>query len=152
MYLAISNIISLWKRVGTVILNKLEFPVPKNVLCQVCLKLAEWFWRRRFLNLVNDFPLCCYYLPLENIEWPFIWTILNPHHSRMFCAKFGLNFPPRFSRRGFLNFVNVFSLFRYHLPLKKGLDLHWNQFVSSSKGCFVSKFGWNWSSGSGEDF
>ena len=29
-------------------LNKLEFPLPKNALCQVWLKLAEWFWRRRW--------------------------------------------------------------------------------------------------------
>ena len=28
-------------------LNKLEFPLPKNALCQVWLKLAKWFWRRR---------------------------------------------------------------------------------------------------------
>ena len=29
-------------------LNKLEFPSPKNDLYQVWLKLACWFWRRRF--------------------------------------------------------------------------------------------------------
>jgi hypothetical protein len=27
-------------------LNKLESPPPKNDLCQVWLKLAQWFWRR----------------------------------------------------------------------------------------------------------
>ena len=27
-------------------LNKLEFPPPKDALCQVWLKLAQWFWRR----------------------------------------------------------------------------------------------------------
>jgi hypothetical protein len=27
-------------------LNNLEFPPPKDDLCQVCLKLAKWFWRR----------------------------------------------------------------------------------------------------------
>jgi hypothetical protein len=27
-------------------LNKLEFPSPKNDMCQVLLKLAQWFWRR----------------------------------------------------------------------------------------------------------
>jgi hypothetical protein len=27
-------------------LNKLEFPPPKDDLCQVWLKLAQWFWRR----------------------------------------------------------------------------------------------------------
>ena len=29
-------------------LNKLEFPLLKNDLCQVWLKLAWWFWRRRW--------------------------------------------------------------------------------------------------------
>ena len=34
-------------------LKKLESPLPKGALCQVWLKLAQWFWRRRFLNFVN---------------------------------------------------------------------------------------------------
>ena len=28
--------------------NKLESPSPKDALCQVWLKLAQWFWRRRW--------------------------------------------------------------------------------------------------------
>ena len=32
-------------------LNKLEPPSPKNALCHVWSKLAQWFWRIRFLNL-----------------------------------------------------------------------------------------------------
>ena len=40
-------------------LKKLEFPLPKDDLCQVWLKLVQWFWRRRFfLNPVNVF---CYF-------------------------------------------------------------------------------------------
>ena len=27
----------------------------KDALCQVWLKLAQWFWRRRFFNFVNVF-------------------------------------------------------------------------------------------------
>ena len=46
-------------------LNKLESPLPKDALCQVWLKLAQWFWRRRFLNLVNVFSLFRNYLPFE---------------------------------------------------------------------------------------
>ena len=38
-------------------LNKLESHSPKEVLCQVWLKLAQWFWRRRFFNFVNVFSL-----------------------------------------------------------------------------------------------
>ena len=46
-------------------LKKLESPSPKDALCQVWLKLAQWFWRRRFLNFVNVFLLFLNYLSLE---------------------------------------------------------------------------------------
>ena len=46
-------------------LNKLESPPPKDDLCQVWLKLAQWFWRRRFLNDPTLFLHFCNYLPLE---------------------------------------------------------------------------------------
>ena len=44
-------------------LNKLEFPLPKDAICQVWLKLAEWFWRRRFLIFMNASSLFRSYLP-----------------------------------------------------------------------------------------
>jgi hypothetical protein len=37
--------------------NKLESPHPKDNLCQVWLKLAQWFGRRRFLNIFTIFLL-----------------------------------------------------------------------------------------------
>ena len=46
-------------------LNKLESPSPKDALCQVWLKLNQWFWRRSFFNFVNVFSLFRNYLPLE---------------------------------------------------------------------------------------
>jgi hypothetical protein len=46
-------------------LNKLESPSPKDDLCQVWLKLAQWFWRRRLLNDPIPFFHFCDYLPLE---------------------------------------------------------------------------------------
>ena len=33
---------------GALHLNKFESPSPKDALCQVWLKLAQWFWRRRW--------------------------------------------------------------------------------------------------------
>ena len=33
---------------GALHLNKLESPSPKDAVCQVWLKLAQWFWRRRW--------------------------------------------------------------------------------------------------------
>ena len=46
-------------------LNKLESPPSKDALCQVWFKLAQWFWRRRFLNNFNIILHFRYYLPLE---------------------------------------------------------------------------------------
>ena len=46
---------------------------PKNSLCKVWLKLAQWFWRRWFHKFINVFSLFHYYLPLEK-DKPFIWT------------------------------------------------------------------------------
>ena len=52
-------------------LKKLESPSPKDALYQAWLKLAQWFWRRRFLKFVNVLSPFRNYLPLENEE-PFI--------------------------------------------------------------------------------
>ena len=40
-------------------------PSPKDALCQIWLKLAQWFWRRFFFYFVNVFSLSRNYLPLE---------------------------------------------------------------------------------------
>jgi hypothetical protein len=52
------------ERVNPLHLNKLESPSPKDDLCQVWLKLAQWFWRR-FLNDYTPILHFCNYLPLE---------------------------------------------------------------------------------------
>ena len=46
-------------------LNKLESNSPRNTLCQVWLKLAQWFWRKIFLNFINVFSLFRNYFPFE---------------------------------------------------------------------------------------
>jgi hypothetical protein len=37
-----------------------------DALCQIWLKLAQWFWRRRFLNDPTLFLDFCDYLAFEN--------------------------------------------------------------------------------------
>jgi hypothetical protein len=37
--------------------EKLDSPSPKDDLCQVWLKLGQWFWRGRFLNDPTPFLL-----------------------------------------------------------------------------------------------
>jgi hypothetical protein len=46
-------------------LNKLESPSPNDDLCEVWLKLAQWFLRIRFLNDPTPFLHFCDYLPFE---------------------------------------------------------------------------------------
>ena len=48
----------------TMLFFLLEFPSPNDVLSQVWLKLAQWFWRR-FLNFVKVVSPFRYYLPQE---------------------------------------------------------------------------------------
>ena len=52
---------------GALHLNILESPLAKDTLCQVWMKLAQWFWRRSFLKFVNVFSLFRNYLPLESV-------------------------------------------------------------------------------------
>ena len=54
-------------------LNNLIYPSPKDGLCQVWLKLAQWFWRWRFFKFVNVFTLFRNHIPLEKggvLEFP----------------------------------------------------------------------------------
>ena len=56
-----------WNKGRALHLNKLESSSPKDVLCQVWLKLAQWFWWRRFFNFVNVYVFLLFhkYLPLK---------------------------------------------------------------------------------------
>ena len=102
----------------TVHFNKIVSPSPKDALCHVWLKLAQWFWRRRFLNFVKVFSLLCSYLPLgkgvaihlNKLEFPILKDTL---------CQVSLKLAQWFWRRRFLNFVNVFSLFVIISPLKR---------------------------------
>ena len=112
-------------------MNKLESPLPKDALCQVWLKLAQWFWRRRFLNFVNAFSLIRNYLPLEKGGALHLNKLESPSPKDALC-QVGLKLAQWFWRRRFLNFVNVFSLFPNYLPLEKGGALHLNKLESPS--------------------
>ena len=112
-------------------MNKLECPSPKDALCQVWLKLAQWFWRRRFFNFVNVFSLFRNYLPLEKGGAHYLNKLESPSPKDALCQVW-LKLAQWFWRRGFLNFVNVFSLFRNYLPFEKGRSLHLNKFKSPS--------------------
>ena len=116
---------------GTLHLNKLESPSPKDALCQVWLKLAQWFWRKRFFNFVNVFSLFRNYLTLEKGGALHLNKLESPSSKNDLCWDW-LKLAHWFWRRRFLNFVNVFSLFRNYLTLEKGEALHLNKLESPS--------------------
>ena len=87
-------------------LNQLESPSPKDALCQVWLKLAQWFWRRRFKMLSIYFR---YFLPQEKGVAPHLEKINLLHPSNVFC-QVCLKLAQWFWRRRLLNVVNVLLL------------------------------------------
>ena len=109
-------------------LNKTCIPFTQPTLCQIWLKLAQWFWRRNFFNLVNIFSLSHNYLPLEKVGTLHLNELESPSTKDAFCHVW-LKW---FWRRRFLNFGNAFSLFVNYFPLEKGGALHLNKFDSPS--------------------
>ena len=107
-------------------LNKLKSLLPKDALCQVWLKLVQWFWRRRCLNFVNVFSLFCNYLPLEKAKALHLNKLESPSPKDAFCRVW-LKLVLWFWRRRFLNFVNLFLLFLNYLRLEKAEVLHLNK-------------------------
>ena len=69
----------------------------------------------------------------------------------MLCAKFGWNWLSGSGEEDFFNFVNVFSLFLYYLPLERGGNLHLNKFESPSPKDVLCQVWLNCISGSGEE-
>ena len=68
------------------------------------------------------FPYFIIIPPLKRV-WPFFWSNSNPLYPRMICAKSDFNWSNG-SGEDFLNFVNVFALFRNYLPLETGVAPH----------------------------
>ena len=119
------------KKGGAFNWNKLESPSHKNVLCQVWLKLALWFWRRRFSNFVNVFSLLIVITgvsPWKKVV-PFIGTNLNsPSHKS--CVKFGWNR------------LNVFRYFVIISLWKRARLFIWAQLNPLYPRMPCAKFGW----------
>ena len=91
IFAKLSNYLPLEKG-RTLLLNKFEFPSPKDDLCQVWI-CWNWPSGTREEDFKNSSMYFRYFLiisPWKKVE-PFIWTNLNPLHPRMLCAKFGWN-------------------------------------------------------------
>ena len=108
-------------------LNKLEFSLHRDALCQISFKLTQWFWRRRLFNL----SMCFFYFFIispwkrSGIIFEQTWIRLHP---RMLCAMFHWN---KSSNSGEKDFeISSISLLPNYLPLKKEYALHLNKFES----------------------
>ena len=127
---AISLLSSHGKEKGVALyLNKFESPPPKNALCQVWMKLAQWSLRRRFF--LSSSIYFNYFLIFSTWKrvWPFIWKKLESPSPKDALCQVWLKSALTFLRR-FLTFINVYLLFPYYLPLEKDVALHLNKLES----------------------
>ena len=81
----------------------------------------------------------------------FHWNKLESPSTKDALCQVRLKLATRLWRRRFLNFVNMLSLFRYYLPLEKGMDLHWTNLNPHHPRILCAKFDWNWPRKSGEE-
>ena len=82
--------------------------------------------------------------------WPFISTYLNPLYLSILCVASVVEIGQVVSSNRFLKVFNVFSL--CGSPWKNALSLNWTNYNSLYPRKLCVMFGWNWTSGSGEDF
>jgi hypothetical protein len=105
-------------------LNKLESPLPMNDLCQVWLKLALWFWRRRFLNDPTPFLHFCNYLPFED-DLALYLSNLNLLHPRIICTNFDWIWPADSGEKDFKKFLVYFYSFAIISPWRRTFRFIW---------------------------
>ena len=111
----------------------LHYPLTKDALCKVWLKVVHRSGKKyEMLIIWNAFSLI--YSPGK---WPFIWININSDHPRMFCVKFGRNWPSRSGEEDFLmlitNFCNSFfsNLGMGHAFIWTNLKLHHSRMHAS---------------------
>ena len=111
---------------------------------------TNMFWTRRILNFVNEFLLFHKNLPLGK-GGALHLNRLQSLHPNMLSAKFGWNWPCDSGEEDFFNFVSVFPLFPYYLPLEEGWPFIWTNLNPLHPRILCAKIGWNWPSGFGEE-
>ena len=112
-------------------LNKHKFLSPKDALCHDW--LAQWFWRRGFLNFVSVFSLFRNDLPLENDRALNLTKLKIPLTQRCFGPSLVEIGPVVVENEDFKILSMYFHYFIFnYLPLEKGRALHLNKFESPS--------------------
>ena len=117
--------------------NKFEFPLSKNTwscLDEIGLLVLEKIFKRWCQYIFNMLLLSS----LNKGKVLYLKKNLNPLNPKMFCAKFGWNWPSGSGEE----VVNVFSQCIYYLSLTKGMALHLNKLESSSM--LYVRYGGTW--------
>ena len=86
---------------------------------------------KKIVKICQCISLYRNYFPLEKGGALHLNNFESTSPKNALC-QIWLNLAQWFLRRRYLNFVNVFSLFRNYLPLEKGAALHLNKFESPS--------------------
>ena len=138
-------------------LNNLKFPSPKDTLHQIWLKLPNWFLKRRFFNSVNVFLLFGNYIPLETGWGLYVkknkTKKLESSSPKNVLCKVWLKLAKLF-RRIFLFYISL-MYFHYLIIIphwKRMGSFIWTNLNPLYCMMFCSKFGWNWPSGSREEY
>ena len=140
MYFNYFAIISTFRRAWPFIWKKLESSSPKNALCQVWLKMAQWFWRWRFFKSSQCIFAISKLSPLEK-GVAFHLNNLNPLHPRMLCAKFGLSWTSGSWGEDFLKFSVYFYYFTIISPLGRAWPFIRTNFNPLHQVILCAKFG-----------
>ena len=142
--------IIIFMRIKWFFLNKIESHSPKDALCQVWLKLAQWFWKRRFFNFVNVFSLIRYYLPLER-DGALHWNKFESPSPKDALCQVWLYWVSGSVEKDFLISSMYFPYFVIISPWKRAGPFTWTNVNSLHQRMLCAKFGWNWLSGSREE-
>ena len=105
---------------------------------------------KKIFEMSSMYFRCRYHLPLEKGVVLHLIKLESPSPKNALCQVW-LKLVQCFWRTRFLNLINVFSLFCYHLHLEKGVALHLNNLNPFQTKMLCAKFGWNWPSGSREE-
>ena len=131
MYFRYFVIIYPWKRVGPFIWRNLRVLITQECFVPSLVEIGQLVLEKKtFFNFINVYLLFRNYVPLEKGGALHLNKFDSSSPKDALCQVL-LNLALWFWRR-FLNFVNVFLLFRNYLPLEKGGVLHLNKLESPS--------------------
>ena len=120
------------------------------MLCaKFCWNRPTGYGEKRFLNLGKLILLFRNYLPLEKVVALYVNKLESPEDA---LWKAWLKLAHWFLRKRFLNCVNISLLFRSYLHWKRAWPFIWPNMNPLHPRLLCAKFGWNWHSGSREEY